>query len=177
MRWIFSAFLAKFQRISAHFSAILCKVFCAEYFEKSAHFLHKFRKISRPGRILDKVNKNRIFSPIFRITHSGNRIWRANVFFKWILLIDDANYWLAIFKFLQQTFWECLEFKVEPYRSKFGVCINNPRQPYKLINIMTESFTHSWQILPKKFTLTRKEKTDTKENYNWQFEILERLKS
>ena len=44
----FSAVITKFPRLSAHFSAL----FCAELFESqriSAHFLHKFRKVSRPG--------------------------------------------------------------------------------------------------------------------------------
>ena len=47
----FSAIFTKFQRISAHFSAFLCKVFALNFLKNqriSAHFLHNFRKISGP---------------------------------------------------------------------------------------------------------------------------------
>ena len=55
----FSAFLAKFQRISLHFSALLCKVFALNFWKNqriSAHFLHNFRKISRPGKESTKTD-------------------------------------------------------------------------------------------------------------------------
>ena len=50
---VFSAFLAKFQRISVHFSAFLCKVFALNFLKNqrtSAHFFHIFfRKFLDPG--------------------------------------------------------------------------------------------------------------------------------
>ena len=49
---VFSSFLATVQRISAYFNTLLYKLFALKFLKAqsiSAHFLHNFWKISRPG--------------------------------------------------------------------------------------------------------------------------------